>query len=77
MKTKTYLTMTAVTLLSANVHCADWDDFPIPASVPEGMQWQLTDMSDEFDYTAPADGKSEEFCSRWTEGSSTVGAVQV
>ncbi|MDC2887547.1 hypothetical protein [Psychrosphaera algicola] len=46
----------------------DWNDYPIPAIPPDGMIWELSDMSDDFNYTAPAKGKSEEFHQRWTEG---------
>lgn len=47
---------------------ADWDKFPIPLKPPKGTTWQLTSMSDDFNYTAPAAGKSATFYQRWNEG---------
>ncbi|MBD1390139.1 family 16 glycosylhydrolase [Neiella sp. HB171785] len=59
----------SVLLLSAGaLQAADWDDYPVPADAGEGMIWQLQSLSDDFNYKAPAVGKSDEFYSRWHEG---------
>ncbi|MEO0795214.1 MAG: agarase [Verrucomicrobiota bacterium] len=47
------------------VAAADWDPYPVPADPGVGKEWQLLPVSDDFNYSAPAVGKSEEFNSRW------------
>lgn len=47
---------------------ADWDNYPIPATPDAGYEWKLMSLSDDFNYTAPANGKNETFYSRWQEG---------
>lgn len=51
-----------------SLSAADWDDLPVPANAGEGNIWQLLPLSDDFNYDAPADGKSSEFHQRWKEG---------
>ncbi len=46
----------------------DWDETPVPADPGEGMAWELHPLSDDFNYTAPAEGKSAVFYERWREG---------
>ncbi len=45
----------------------EWDLYAIPIEAPSGQAWVLQDQSDEFNYEAPADGKSEEFYAKWTD----------
>ncbi len=45
----------------------EWDLYDIPISAPSGQAWVLQDQSDEFNYEAPADGKSDEFYAKWTD----------
>lgn len=47
---------------------ADWDGIPIPADPGVGNKWELQSLSDDFNYDAPAIGKSERFYERWSEG---------
>ncbi|XPF96226.1 hypothetical protein ACM9HF_09525 [Colwellia sp. RE-S-Sl-9] len=47
---------------------ADWSEYPVPAKLDKGQTWQLDPLSDDFNYNAPAKGKSNEFFSRWKEG---------
>ncbi len=46
----------------------DWEGIPVPADAGQGKVWVLQDLSDSFDYEAPADDKGAEFFSRWNEG---------
>ena len=55
-------------LASVSVFAADWDDIPVPATLPSGQTWQLLPLSDDFNYSAAAEGKSDEFKQRWQEG---------
>jgi len=58
-----------VLLISAlSTSAADWQDLPVPVHPGEGKIWQLLPLSDDFNYKAPANGKSSEFYQRWTEG---------
>lgn len=64
------LTLLSLTVLvtSSSVLAADWDAFPVPADPGEGKTWQLLPLSDDFNYNAPAEGKSPAFRQRWREG---------
>ena len=54
---------------STSALAADWDTYhSVPADAGEGYQWQLHSQSDDFNYEAPAVGKSDAFFSRWREG---------
>jgi hypothetical protein len=53
---------------SFSLSAADWDNLPVPTQAGEGKIWQLLPLSDDFNYDAPADGKSSEFQQRWKEG---------
>ncbi|MFI3285421.1 MAG: beta-agarase [Rikenellaceae bacterium] len=45
----------------------EWDLYAIPIEAPAGQAWVLQDQSDEFNYEAPADTKSDEFFAKWTD----------
>ncbi|MCM2679745.1 carbohydrate-binding protein [Echinimonas agarilytica] len=49
-------------------YAADWDGLPVPADAGEGNVWVLQSLSDDFNYSAPAADKGEEFATRWKEG---------
>ncbi|BFM13275.1 hypothetical protein R50072_34280 [Simiduia litorea] len=55
-------------LFAATTQAADWDNYPVPADAGTGNQWELQPLSDDFNYTAPAVGKSATFYQRWSEG---------
>jgi len=44
---------------------ADWDDIAIPVEAGAGMQWQLQDVSDDFNYIATPIEKPAQFSERW------------
>ncbi|WP_020208740.1 carbohydrate-binding protein [Gilvimarinus chinensis] len=59
----------AALLTSASTFAADWDGLPVPADAGSGNTWQLqSNVSDDFNYSAPANGKSAAFYDRWSEG---------
>lgn len=68
MKRTLRLLWLAVLMTSPSALAADWDAYPVPADPGEGKTWQLLPLSDDFNYAAPAAGKSEEFYRRWKEG---------
>lgn len=49
-------------------YAADWDGIPVPANPGGGKTWELHPLSDDFNYEAPAAGKSTAFYERWKEG---------
>jgi agarase len=57
-----------LTVLSLNAKSSDWEDIPVPADAGVGNVWLLQSLSDDFNYDAAANGKSDEFYSRWDEG---------
>ncbi|GAB5379466.1 MAG: family 16 glycosylhydrolase [Aliiglaciecola sp.] len=57
-----------ISLATVNSFAKEWDEFPVPADPGDGYQWQLHPLSDDFNYEAPAKGKSEAFYARWSEG---------
>lgn len=62
-------TLCLMTLISVSAFAAEWDDLVVPADAGEGMMWELQEsLSDDFNYSAPAVGKSDEFDERWEEG---------
>ncbi|WP_036188483.1 carbohydrate-binding protein [Marinimicrobium agarilyticum] len=66
---KKLLCIAAVTAYGSMVHAADWDGIPVPADPGAGNSWQLVDsVSDDFNYSAPANGKSPTFYNQWSEG---------
>lgn len=66
MKTTKYAL--AALFFSSPLMAADWDGIPVPANAGEGNVWELQSLSDDFNYTAPANGKSDTFYTRWSEG---------
>ncbi|WPR73370.1 family 16 glycosylhydrolase [Algoriphagus sp. NG3] len=44
-----------------------WKDIPVPAEAGENKVWEFQELSDDFHYQAPADGKSEEFLNKWDD----------
>lgn len=63
------LTITLLaSLLGGTATAADWDGIPVPADPGAGMVWELHPLSDDFNYEAPAAGKSAAFYERWKEG---------
>lgn len=64
---KLSLTLAAFALAS-QTHAADWDGIPVPADPGAGNKWELHPLSDDFNYSAPAAGKSAAFFERWNEG---------
>ncbi|MCX2803323.1 carbohydrate-binding protein [Microbulbifer thermotolerans] len=60
--------LTALAISSPTI-AADWDGLPVPADAGAGNIWQLQgNVSDDFNYSAPANGKSQAFYDRWAEG---------
>nr|AXK68397.1 beta-agarase [Simiduia sp.] len=55
-------------LFSSPTLAADWDGIPVPADAGDGYTWELHPLSDDFNYSAPAEGKSAAFYERWNEG---------
>lgn len=56
-------------LLCHSSLASDWDGLAVPADPGNGKSWQLqSNLSDDFNYSAPASGKSPEFYERWAEG---------
>ncbi|WP_084004971.1 carbohydrate-binding protein [Gilvimarinus polysaccharolyticus] len=54
---------------SSDATGVDWADLPVPADAGAGNTWELVDaLSDDFNYSAPGDGKSQVFYERWSEG---------
>lgn len=53
---------------TSHLYAADWDGIPVPADPGAGNTWELQSLSDDFNYTAPAVGKSSTFFERWSEG---------
>ncbi|MEM6392487.1 MAG: family 16 glycosylhydrolase [Planctomycetota bacterium] len=46
----------------------DWQGVPIPVDPGEGMEWELQDnVSDDFNYIAPATNKGPAFTKRWED----------
>ncbi|AFV00509.1 carbohydrate-binding protein [Simiduia agarivorans] len=58
----------AAIALASQTHAADWDGIPVPADPGAGNKWELHPLSDDFNYSAPAVGKSAAFFERWNEG---------
>ena len=58
----------AALAFSSQAFSADWDGIPVPADPGEGNTWELQSLSDDFNYDAPAIGKSATFFERWSEG---------
>ncbi|MBU2984354.1 carbohydrate-binding protein [Saccharophagus degradans] len=58
----------AALFFSTPLMAADWDGIPVPADPGNGNTWELQSLSDDFNYVAPANGKSTTFYSRWSEG---------
>ncbi|WP_282133445.1 family 16 glycosylhydrolase [Cellulophaga baltica] len=46
---------------------ADWKTIPVPADAGTGNVWEFQELSDDFDYDAPADAKGTEFDKKWTD----------
>ncbi len=53
--------------ISISIHAQDWKDLPVPVSAGIGMEWELQNSSDDFNYVADATSKSEEFSEKWTD----------
>ncbi|WP_231756910.1 carbohydrate-binding protein [Microbulbifer elongatus] len=58
----------AALMFSTPLMAADWDGIPVPADAGPGNTWELHPLSDDFNYAAPASGKSTTFFERWSEG---------
>lgn len=46
---------------------ADWDGLAVPAAPPEGLEWRLNSVSDDFRYVAQPMDKPAEFHDRWKD----------
>ncbi len=57
-----------ISFMVVKLMATEWDQYPVPADPGKGYEWQLHPLSDDFNYDAPARGKSEEFYERWSEG---------
>lgn len=53
--------------ISISIHAQDWKDLPVPVSAGIGMEWELQNSSDDFNYVADTTSKSEEFSEKWTD----------
>ncbi|WP_066965750.1 carbohydrate-binding protein [Microbulbifer sp. Q7] len=58
----------AALVFSTPLMAADWNGIPVPADAGPGNTWELHSLSDDFNYAAPASGKSASFFERWSEG---------
>ncbi|WP_096087428.1 carbohydrate-binding protein [Agaribacterium haliotis] len=67
MNTRLLCSAIALSLSSASF-AYDWDGLPVPADAGAGQKWELHSLSDDFNYDAPAVGKSTTFNQRWKEG---------
>ncbi|MBN3581029.1 family 16 glycosylhydrolase [Algoriphagus aestuarii] len=45
----------------------NWKEIPVPAEAGENKKWEFQDLSDDFEYEAAADGKSEKFLEKWDD----------
>ncbi|MDO6809699.1 family 16 glycosylhydrolase [Zobellia galactanivorans] len=45
----------------------DWKDIPVPADAGPNMKWEFQEISDNFEYEAPADNKGSEFLEKWDD----------
>ena len=46
----------------------EWDSYPVPADAGSGKTWVLQEqVSDDFNYVAPADNKSANFTGKWVD----------
>uniref|UniRef100_A0A540VHM3 Family 16 glycosylhydrolase n=2 Tax=Litorilinea aerophila TaxID=1204385 RepID=A0A540VHM3_9CHLR len=45
----------------------EWDIYPVPVAPGDGYRWELLPMSDDFNYTAPADDKGPQFTQKWQD----------
>lgn len=44
-----------------------WKTLPVPADAGEGMKWEFQELSDDFEYEAPADVKGDSFLAKWDD----------
>lgn len=69
---KTLAALVSASLLFASVSnhalANDWESIPIPADAGEGKTWQLQEnVSDDFNYEAPAKSKGATFFKKWDD----------
>ncbi len=57
----------AMLMFSQTTHASDWDGAAVPASPPEGTQWKLDSVSDDFSYDAPPVDKPAIFSDSWRD----------
>ncbi|MEM0913796.1 MAG: family 16 glycosylhydrolase [Planctomycetota bacterium] len=63
------LCLLALLSITTLAHASDdWKDIPVPVELEDGMTWELQeDVSDDFNYDAPADNKGPQFRERWDD----------
>ncbi len=44
-----------------------WKDIPVPADAGADMTWEFQEISDDFEYDAPADNKGNQFLEKWDD----------
>lgn len=55
-------------LTSINAVSQDWDGIPVPPTLENGDTWVLqSDVSDDFNYSAPAANKGTTFLNKWDD----------
>ncbi len=58
----------ALTPCQAETKGYDWDKYEIPVKIEKGEKWTLlTNVSDDFNYTAKANNKGKQFFSKWED----------
>ncbi|WP_139059110.1 T9SS type A sorting domain-containing protein [Polaribacter reichenbachii] len=66
-KTKQFLGL-ILFFISASIFSQDWNGVAIPVTLSGGDTWVLqTDVSDDFNYSAPAANKGTTFTSKWDD----------
>jgi beta-agarase len=56
-----------LTIVGGSASAQDWKTLPVPADAGAGKKWELQEMSDDFNYQAPAKNKGETFAKKWTD----------
>ncbi|MEM9410273.1 MAG: dockerin type I domain-containing protein [Planctomycetota bacterium] len=62
-----FLPFAVLLLLIGTAIGEDWDGLAVPATPPEGMEWQIQPISDSFNYQATYNNRPPEFTNRWTD----------
>lgn len=62
-----FCAVTTSVLFAAYGQAQDWDGIDVPATAPNGMQWELQPISDSFNYQSTFGNRPTEFTDRWTD----------